>query len=273
MKRERAALAVLLPLACLLLLALAVYFLLLPSITFFQAAREERPRADLAFRLAALGYRIRIERLEGGVLEDSEALEEVLESCRTEGMLLSPAVAFHAQRTDFKKSIDGPVAMAVCQDDPGKRFDLVFQRSPASGWAEAAGFLKKEGRKAVVVVTGETKELAEIFDDPDLFFPVEVEGGSMRAAEKVARVFRLNEAEVVCCPYVPDFRSFLEQGIPARWILDDSLKACLHEKFLLGVIEDDIGATLAPVLKAGLRHTRTTSLPLERRLVAEGGRL
>lgn len=273
MKRERVVLAILVAAACLAALAALAYFLLFPSIAYFQAEREKAPGAAQALALAAMGRRLTVRRLSAAELEDGEALQAALEGCGADALLLSPAVAFHAQRSPYKKSPDGPVAMAICQSDPLKQFDVVFQPSPAAGWDEAAAYLKKRGLKAVVVVTAETRELEGLFDDPDLFFLVEEGGGSIRTAEKAARLARLNGASVVCCPYVPDFRSFLDQGVRARWIVDDSLAVCLHGKFILGTIEDDISATLRPALKAGLRHTRTMVLPLERRLVAEGGRL
>lgn len=256
----------------LMIVALALYFLVFPEITFYYAAHENVNAVNIGIRLLQMGYRLRSQCLGADILDEAEALETKLRSCDSEAMLLSAGVSMFAQRTGFEKDSDGPVVMAVCMIDEQNRYDVIFQFSPLSGWDEASRWIISRDESAVVAITEETSGLADVFDD-SRFCCVDTNDSSLRASSKVMTLYSSSNADYICCPYVSDFSSYLGNGGTALWILDSSLALSVPREFLVGTIEDDLFSSIRPLLKAGIRHSKTIELPLQRSFVKSSGSL
>jgi hypothetical protein len=251
--------------AAVIIVTAGVYFLVLPEIAFFYADAEEPEGFTLELKIAGAGYRLRRESIGSEVLDSPELLVSLMGSCDSDCMLLSGEVAWFVQKTDFRSDDDGPVVMAICQDDRRGQFDIAFQYSPLSGWDDAAAWLETEKMKAVVIVTEETAGLEEVFGSSGLFSFIDASPDSMRIQDRTMTLYQSFGADVICAPYMPQISAFLGKGIAAKWIADSSLARSIHSEFLIGEIDDDIFQTIRPVLKSGARHADTTlMLPLER---------
>lgn len=253
--------------ACVLLalILLGVYFFALPQITIFKSSFESEINLSVYLDFASSGYRLKIRTLGSGILDSPESLESELESCTSDAMILSAGVAAFTRKTSFSRNYEGPVVYAVTPSDERNQYDGIFVYSALSGWDEVAGFLKKNNRKAVVVVTAETKGLEQFFQDPDFFSIVEYDGDSLRAPSMTLNEAEDFEADFICLPYVPNTADFLSRTTDAKWIADSSISGLIQTENLQGEIRDDYYASVKPLLKSGIRHTSALVLPLERR--------